>query len=155
VKDANARPRGDDVTQQGCATTNTQRSNRGGAALVASMTTWAIAWLLFLRTLVPQDVVGRSGLDIAWGLVGLLIFAVAVVMMCGAISAVFASSGYALSGASWVWNRLTGRDSPAEMLGGPAGLALALILSAAAVTGWLWLVSEAMRLALVYAGWSR
>jgi hypothetical protein len=53
------------------------------------------------------------------------------------------------------WHRLTGRDSLGEILDGPAGLLLTLILSAAAVTGWLWLLTKAMRLAFLYAGWSR
>jgi hypothetical protein len=30
-----------------------------------------------------------------------------------------------------------------------------LILSVAAITGWLWLLTQVMRLAFLYAGWSR
>jgi hypothetical protein len=125
-----------------------------GAALVASMTTWAIAWLLILSTLVPDQSVRRSGGDTAWSLVGLVMFGVAVLMMCGAIAVVFGSSESALSGASRMWNRLTGRDSLGEKLGGPIGLVLTVILSVAAITGWLWLLTQAMHLAVLYAGWS-
>ena len=35
------------------------------------------------------------------------------------------------------------------------GLTLVLILSVAALTGWLWLLTQATHLAFVYAGWSR
>jgi hypothetical protein len=126
-----------------------------GVALVASMTTWAIAWLLILSTLVPEQTVQRSGFDTAWSLAGLVMFAMAVLAMCGAIAVVFAGSEYGLYGASWMWNRLTGQDSLSEMLGGHVGLFLTLILSVAAITGWLWLLTQVMRLAFLYAGWSR
>jgi hypothetical protein len=125
-----------------------------GSALVASMTTWAIAWLLILSTLVPDQTVRRSGVDTAWSLVGLVIFGMAVLLMCGAIGAVVGSSHHALSGVSWAWNQITGRDILGEKLAGPAGLALALVLSVAAITGWLWLLTQAMGLAMSYAGWS-
>ena len=126
-----------------------------GAALVASMTTWAIAWLLILSTLVPEHPVRRAPLDTLGGLVGLAIFGAAVLTMCGAISAAFRSSAYGLYGVSWVWNRLAGQDSLHDILGGHVGLVLMLIFSVAAITGWLWLLSQAMRLAILYAGWSR
>jgi len=127
----------------------------GGAALVASMTTWAVAWLLILSTLVPAHAVGRAPLDTLWGLIGLGIFGVAVLAICGAISAVFRSSAHGVHAASWAWHRLTGQDSLRDILGGHVGLVLVVIFSAAALTGWLWLLSQAMRLAVLYAGWSR
>ena len=81
--------------------------------------------------------------------------AIAVLVMCGAIGAVFGSSEYAAHGASWMWSRVAGRDSLGELLGGHVGLVLTLILSIAAITGWLWLLTQVMHLAFRYAGWSR
>ncbi len=75
--------------------------------------------------------------------------------MCGAISGVFRSSVHGLHAASWAWHRLTGQDSLRDILGGRVGLVLVVIFSAAALTGWLWLLSQAMRVAVLYAGWSR
>ena len=129
--------------------------DRGGeAALVASMATWAIAWLLILSTLVPAETVRRTGLETAWSLVGVGMFAGAVLVMCGAIAVIYGSSEHAVSGASWMWTWFTGL-SLGEKLGGPVGLVVALILSIAAITGWLWLLTQAMHLAALYAGWSR
>jgi hypothetical protein len=125
-----------------------------GTALVASMATWAIAWLLILSTLIPDQTVRRSGLDIAWSIAGVGMLAVAVLAMCAAIAVVFRSGEYVMSGALWLRTQLAGL-SLAEKPGGPASLVLALILSVAAITGWLWLLTQAARFAALYAGWSR
>jgi len=126
-----------------------------GVALVASMGTWAIAWLLILSVLVPEQAAGRSAVDISWSLVGLAILGVVVLMMGATVSTVVGTSEYGRHGASLVWARLTGRDSLGEAMGGHLGLILVLILSVAALTGWLWLLTQATRLAFRYAGWSR
>jgi hypothetical protein len=131
------------------------RAPSEGIALVSSMTTWAIAWLLILSTLAPEDAVERSAVATSWGLAGLAILGVVVLVMAGTISALFASSDDGLRRASGLWMRLTGRDSLADWLGGHMGLTLVLILSLAALTGWLWLLTQATRLAFLYAGWSR
>ncbi|HXJ82988.1 MAG TPA: hypothetical protein VMS64_30410 [Candidatus Methylomirabilis sp.] len=131
------------------------RASSAGVALVASMTTWAIAWLLILSTLVPEHAAGRSTVDISWSLVGLAILGAVVLVMGATISTVFASSEHGVRGASWIWARLAGRDSFAEWLSGHLGLTLALMLSVVALTGWLWLLTQATRLAFLYAGWSR
>lgn len=125
-----------------------------GTALVASMATWAVAWLLILSTLIPDQTARRSGLDTAWSIAGVGMLAVAVLVMCGAIAIVFRSGEYVVSGALWRCPQLAGL-SLAEKLGGPAGLVVALILSVAAITGWLWLLTQAMRFAALYAGWAR
>ena len=132
-----------------------RRDSRAGPALVASTTTWAIAWLLILSTLAPDQPVARSAHEIAWSVVGLVVLGIAVTAMCVAVSAILGRNEYGRSGASWLWSKLTGRDLLAAMPGGHGGLALAVILSAAAITGWLWLLTQATRLAFLYAGWSR
>jgi len=130
-------------------------ASSAGVALVASMTTWAIAWLLILSVLVPEHAMGRPAVDSAWSLVGLAIFGMAVLMMGATISAIFGSSESGLHGASWIRARLTGRALLGVALSGHMGLTLVLILSVAALTGWLWLLTQATRLAFRYAGWSR
>jgi hypothetical protein len=131
------------------------KHDRGaGMALVASMATWAIAWLLILSTLIPEQTIRRSGLDTAWSIAGVGMLAAAVLVMCGAIAVAFRSGEHMVSGALWLCTQLAGL-SLAEKLGGPAGLVVALILSVAAITGWLWLLMQAMRFAALYAGWSR
>lgn len=126
-----------------------------GVALVASVTTWAIAWLLILSALVPEHAAGRSLGDTSWSLVGLGALGLVVLVMGATISIVFASSEDGMRRVSLVWARLTGRDSLAEWLSGHRGLTLVLVMSVAALTGWLWLLTQATRLAFFYAGWSR
>jgi hypothetical protein len=126
-----------------------------GVALVASMTTWAIAWLVILSALVPEHAARRSVGDTSWSLVGLATLGGVVLVMGATISTVFASSEFGVRRASLWWARLTGHDSLAEWLSGHMGLTLVLVLSAAALTGWLWLLTQAMRVAFLYAGWSR
>ena len=128
---------------------------RAGPALVASTATWAIAWLLVLNTLAPEQTVARSGLDTAWSFAGLLILGIAVAAICGAVGAILGRGEDGHHGASWIWNKLTGRALVEAMPSGNGGLVLAALLSAAAITGWLWLLTQATRLAFLYAGWSR
>ena len=90
--------------------------SRAGPALVASTTTWAIAWLLILSTLAPEHTAARSALDTGWTLVGLAILGIAVTAMCGAVSAIL---GRGARGASWIWSTLTGTATSRISVAGP------------------------------------
>ena len=84
-----------------------------------------------------------------------MILGIAVAAICGVVSAILGRSEDGRHGVSWIWNRLTGRALVEALPSGHGGLVLAVLLSAAAITGWLWLLSQATRLAFLYAGWSR